>query len=729
LNFLHFVKWKNKSPSNQPLIRFLFLGLVPALLLGLLLGEISSCSYFEQRPNVILLTLDTTRADHLGCYGHNGGASPNLDQLAQQGVCFSEARSQVPITLPSHTSILTGTYPQIHGVHQHTDRFSHPDLRTLAEILLEQGYQTSAFIGARVLDAKFGLNRGIDSYFDKIGSRQDERPADSRRASQIIADARKWFSQRPDGPYFSWLHFYDPHLVFDPPEPYRQNFIDNPYLGEIAYMDNQIGEFLTWLRERGELENTIIVAIADHGESLGEHGIYGHTEYVYQEVLQIPLIISWPGKIPEGRVVNELVRSIDLMPTVLDFLGLSIPEFVQGESLRGLLGNRDEAGPEVENRVSFFESRYLENLFGWSALEGVEYRGNKYIRSPRCELYDLVQDPRENDNLCQSAGPLGRRMVRLLDDAVNESSPEISGPNEPPKENQSIDPQTREALSSLGYASPKPRALPINSSGEDPKDHIESVRLFQGIMRGPDNQSTSEDLARIAKLATLEPDQPGIQEIYGDFLLYFEKLEAAESVYKQVTILTPRNPSPHLKLYNLARKLGDTIGASEHLFAAHQADSLDTTVLYEIAEQAARNQDFNRAETYYRRSLSLHSESVQTLGHLAALLIYTNRQAEAVPFLQKSFEIPGQERVELAFRHFLLGQSLFQQPEQWDLAKEHLQKAIGLQSEMDGPHCYLALIYERSGNAKEAGIHARQYLRINPNGPDATKMQELSSFY
>ncbi|MFH1842235.1 MAG: sulfatase, partial [bacterium] len=348
----------------------------------------------SDKPNILILTLDTTRADYLGCYGSTLGATPHLDQLASGGVRFAEARCQVPITLPSHVSLFTGTYPMQHGVHQHADRFADESIVTLAEILQHEGYATGAILAARVLDERFGLARGFDHYDDDIGFYSDGRPADMRRAGAVVKQAKlvfqEWFGSGSTSgsraPWFCWTHFYDPHIGYDPPSPFDSGFADDPYAGEVAYMDDEIGKLLAWLRQRGELENTLVVAVADHGESLGQHGIHGHTEYVYQDVLRIPFLLSWPGRIEAGQVVTELAQTVDLVPTVLDYLGLDVGEVVAGRSLRPAV----EGKPDTEPVASYFESRYLERVFGWAPLLGVEAGVHKLIVSPGSELYNLA---------------------------------------------------------------------------------------------------------------------------------------------------------------------------------------------------------------------------------------------------------------------------------------------------------------------------------------------------
>lgn len=695
-------------------------GLLPRLLLmaPLAFWFLSCSPVTKDQPNILLLTLDTTRSNFLGCYGHSGGTSPHLDGLADAGVRFARARCQVPITLPSHTSILTGTYPITHGSHQHTDRFSRRDLQPLASILQHHGYQTTAFISARVLDRHFGLDRGFSHYDDDIGTLSDGRRADYRRAAQVTAAAREWFEKRPAGPYFAWFHFYDPHLPHDPPEPFRTRFATDLYAGEIAYMDAQIGALLTWLRQRGELENTLVVAIADHGESRGEHSIRGHTEFVYQEVLRIPFLLSWPGRIPAGKVIPDLVRTIDLLPTILDYARLEIPELVQGQSLRSLIEDR---GPEPA-RMSLFESRYLENLFGWAPLVGIERWPHKLIRAPDSELYDLSRDPGEEDNLHQARGELARELSGLLDTLLSSSDVASPGENDEAAE---IDPETRQSLASLGYVAASSGSHPAAAGHEDPKNHLESVSLHQRLMRGPDGSSEPDHLRDMNRLALLEPDQPRIQILHGDYLRHAGDLQKAVAAYLRAAELAPDDPEPLLELAGISRSRGEFASEMEFLAAARECAPENTGVLGALAERATRDGDHEEAGRLYRQALRFDPDSVLILGQLAATLVLTGRPAEAEPYLRDSLARPAMNDHELAFRLYLLGRVLYVQSRDPVEAAQYLRQAASRAPGMAGPDLLLALLAADAGRTEEAATHARRYLELAPDSEDAARMHAI----
>lgn len=691
--------------------------------LGLLLGALflfpTGCSSPDShKPNVILLTLDTTRADRLGCYGRAGDVTPYLDSLAAGGVRFAEARCQVPITLPSHTSIFTGTYPETHGVHQHHDVFSQAGMSTLPEILHREGYSTASFLAAEVLNRRFGLADGFDHYGDDLGQLPNGAPGRARRAAAVTQEARQWFADRPEGPFFAWLHFFDPHLPYQPLEPFASRFPDDPYDAEVAYMDDRIGKLMAWLGERGDLENTIVAVIADHGESLGEHGIIGHTEYVYREVMWVPLLLNWPGRIEGGRTVPDLVRSVDLMPTLLDLLELDIPAEVEGSSLLPLM----EGKPDQTARTSYFESRYLENLFGWAPLFGVETWPHKLIRAPRSELYHVVNDPGEQENLYAP----GRQEARVLEDQLAAFVAEHKGRAAAGKAGSKVDERTRRALSSLGYVSGSQSSTPMNLTGEDPKDHIEMVRLYQQIQMGPQPQSTEKELEIARRVTELEPDHPQPWKLYGDYLLHFKRLDEAEAAYRRVTEISPEDPSPWVQLAAIANDRGDPKAFHTHMTQARQLDPDDIQALLAIGKQAFKEDQYRPAEEFLRKALEQEPDNLEGLTLLGAVLMEQGKYAEASQVLDRTFKLPPIDNRELGQRHYFMGRLLSKQAGKNEEATEHLDQAVKIAPNLPGPHYYLAVILAEQGNRSLAVNHAQRYLGMTPPGdPGRARMERI----
>src|SRR5882762_965366 len=348
-------------------------------------------------PNVVLITIDTLRADHLGCYGYQKIKTPNIDGLAADGARFTRAFTAVPVTLPSHTVMLTGTYPMLSGMHDFSANKLSPQQPTLATVLKQSGYATGAVVGSAVLDSRFGLNHGFDFYYDHFDfSRLEEANLDEmERPGNVVADqALEWLAKNSQKKFFLWMHLYDPHYPYHPPEPYSREYADRPYDGEIAFADEQVGRLLRFLKDKGLYQNTVIVLSGDHGESLGEHGEKTHGFFIYNATMHVPLIIHLPGK-SAAQVVESIVSLVDLMPTVLQAAGLNIPSQVQGRSLLPLMVRR-----KAEESRNLYAETFLPRLhFNWSELRAVETERYQFIDAPKPELYDLSKDPGETQNL------------------------------------------------------------------------------------------------------------------------------------------------------------------------------------------------------------------------------------------------------------------------------------------------------------------------------------------
>jgi arylsulfatase A-like enzyme len=378
-------------------------------------------------------------------------------------VVFDRASSVAPLTLPAHTSLLTGVFPPGHGVRDNADDPLAPSHSTLAEVLRGKGYCTGAFVSSVVLDSSRGLAQGFQHYAgvsadNARGARRNERPAD-----EVIGDAIRWLDDAGACPLFLWAHLYDPHRPYEPPEPFRSRHFD-PYVGEIAFVDSQIGRLLDLLDHRQLLERTVVVVAGDHGESLGEHGEDGHGIFVYESVLRVPLIIRTPrgGRAGEatGRRVGEVVRLVDVMPTILDLIGLDTPR-MDGVTLAGLLRGK-ESGLGLE---AYAESMYPERL-GWSALRTVSDGRFKFIEAPRPELYDLARDPFETENIYNERRTAAEAMRRRLDSVATAGS-------RPDGRRSEVDvpADLRERLDALGYVtSTAPLTTALAGDRPDPKD-------------------------------------------------------------------------------------------------------------------------------------------------------------------------------------------------------------------------------------------------------------------
>lgn len=366
--------------------------------------------------NVLIITLDATRADRLGCYGYPKAGTPNLDALAAGGVRFENAVCQVPLTGPSHCSLFTGVYPFVHRVHDDGNGVLSPEIQTLAETLKAAGRTTAAFVSSFSLDSRFGLGRGFDVFDDNLSSGQPFKSLNAeRRADEVFAPFARWLDEHKAERFFAWIHFFDPNVPYDPPSPYKERFVSDLYDGEIAFVDENVGKIVGKLRDDGLLQRTLVIIAGDHGEAFGEKEETGHGVFIYEPTMRVPLILYAENCLPSGRVVRSRVRLIDIPSSVLDLLDLPGLKDSQGTSLLPYAwGKRKDA------LDSYMETYFPRDNYGWSELVGLQRAEWKYIRAPREELYDLKEDPKEEKNLAGTKPDVVRDLSTGLDKLVLE---------------------------------------------------------------------------------------------------------------------------------------------------------------------------------------------------------------------------------------------------------------------------------------------------------------------
>lgn len=404
---------------------------------------------------VVIITLDTTRADRLSAYGYMGASMPHLDRLAAEGIVFDQATSVAPLTLPAHTSLFTGLLPPAHGVRENASPALAGDHLTLAEALEHQGFRTAAFVGSVVLDPDRGLAQGFGHYGGVPTAVADRR---QRRGDEVIGDAIGWLEGIGEERFFLWAHLYDPHAPYDPPEPFNSEH--DPYIGEIRFADAQIGRLMDALERRQLLDRTIIIVVGDHGESLGEHGEADHGIFLYENVLRVPFILRAPNVAP-GRV-GGIVRLTDVMPTVLDLLALPAVAS-DGISLVDLMRG-PRGGPELE---AYAESVYPQR-FGWSPLYALREGRYKFVDAPRPELYDLDRDPFEERNIYSERTSVARLLHHRLRALQQRGTTPPTAVGQP-----AVPLELRDRLASLGYVGHSTRAaLATGEQLPDAKDCI-----------------------------------------------------------------------------------------------------------------------------------------------------------------------------------------------------------------------------------------------------------------
>jgi arylsulfatase A-like enzyme len=483
----------------------------------------AGCARGPEPWNLLLVTLDTTRADHLGAYGYSHVDSPSLDALAAEGLRYERVTTAAPLTLPSHASILTGLYPPRHGVRANGVYVLADEARTLAEVLREAGYETAAFVGAFVLDKRFGLAQGFDRYDDDLsGGTRPTRYTYAQRDAARVTDATLAWLEQSSEPFFLWVHYFDPHAPYAPPGfdpkavrvPFR-----TPYDAEIGFADSQLARLLDSLASAGRDRRTLVAVTADHGEALLEHGEASHGLFAYEATLRVPLIVRFPDRRHAGTVVAAPVSLVDLMPSLLAWLGREVPADLDGR----ILPVEDE--PEARERAIYFENYGPAHLFGWSPLWGVVVDGMKYVHAPRPELYDLGRDPYESGDLYDAAEARSRASRARFEEVMAglEAASHLAGGS------PSLGEADREKLEALGYASGATAFRELfrwqSPPGADPKDRVEVYHdveialslieqgraqqgvdlLLQVLSRDPGNRRAVTVLANLIDDETVRP--------------------------------------------------------------------------------------------------------------------------------------------------------------------------------------------------------------------------------
>jgi choline-sulfatase len=574
----------------------------------------------QSKPDVFLVTIDTLRADHVHCYGYNGVQTPTLDALAADGVKFSQAFTPSPITNTSHTTILTGLLPSTHGVTDFAIPLS-PDFPTWAELLQADGYHTAAFIGAVILDAKTlapGLDRGFDfyDYFPEHAQTKARWGRVERRGTDVVAHAEQWLSANRAGPHFVWVHLYDPHDPYEPPAPFSETYKDRLYDGEIAYADSALGHFISYLKKQGWYDNALVVVVGDHGEGLGQHGENTHGIFLYDSTLHVPLILKLPGRADAGKQVRAQVRTTDILPTVLDTLGIAAPSKRDGESLKPYYTQDGTA-----DRTAFGETDYPLR-FGWAPLRSVRDGGFKLIEAPRPELYDLRADAGELQNKYDPQSTEVQRLSKMLAPLA----PKAAGGKPLP----AIDPKDKieeqNLLHSAMLASEDDRPADARAALEavvqrDPKSAVALLQLGQ-LELAAGNYSKAAEYLRAA--TELRPDDSTAQLNYGQALEKSGDLARARDALQATLKLNPGQFAARLLLGKVYLGLKDYAAAADQLEAALlvQSDNVEAQLglaeahigQKQFADAVQQLQEVTRSQPKDPRAYELLAEAYTGLG-------------------------------------------------------------------------------------------------------------------
>lgn len=599
--------------------------------------------------NVLLITLDTTRADNLGCYGNGKGLTPNIDGLAQAGTVFEQCAASAPITLPSHATILTGLYPFVHGVRHNTGSRLAEINETMAEVLRQAGYTCGGYVAAMVLNRDTGLDQGFDTY-DDVGSRH-ERPA-----SEMSAAAIAWLNDHASDTFFLWVHYFDPHAPYQPPAAYAGSG-RTPYEGEVAFTDAEVGRLLEALDRLQVADTTLVVLTADHGEGLGEHGEETHLNFVYDTTMSVPLVLRAPGRIPAGKRVAGQVRNADIAPTILSFVGMKPGEALphaQGIDLMPRMAGRHR----TEELAAYGESLSGWRLFGTSALRCLRKAGWKYIHAPRPELYHVAIDPGETTNLAADQPGLVETMRDELRRMV--LSTKTLAPTEGSV--RAMDRDDLDNLASIGYVRAAVDAAPgaiddeqlLELAGPDPKDHVGDFAALSQAVHHLQADDPAEAEALYGRLVERFPDQAELRMQWARAMFLQGELDEAIEVFRTLCDRDPRNAEAHYGLGKLLQRAGRSEEAAAAFRAAVEADPRMPAAHYDLGVSLLKQNRIDEAIESFRDALAARPTYVDALVNLGVCLVSRDQPTEAIAHYRKALEIAPDD----AGIHFNLGNVL-----------------------------------------------------------------------
>ncbi len=646
-----------------------------------------------RRPPVILITIDTLRADRLSSYGSDRVATPHMDRLAAEGIRFANASTTAPFTLPAHSSIMTGLYPPSHGVRENVGYVLAPELATIAERFRDGGYVTGGFVSAFVLDARWGIARGFDTYIDdfdldamtgaNLGSVQRPGP-------ETIGHALAWLDGGGgEGPFFLWLHLFDPHDPYDPPEPFRSAYPGRPYDGEVAWADWLIGEFRAALEERGLFNESVVVLTADHGEGLGDHGESYHGFFVYDSTVHVPLIVRLPGGVEAGRVVGAAVSHVDIAPTLIELLELDGAGAAQGRSL--LPDVQGLPSPHAERGV-YAESFYALDHYGWAPLRSLRTAEHKYIEAPEPELYALLEDPGELANVLREERDLSRRLrAETLDLAAELDRAAPSSSAEP-----DLDEDTLVRLRALGYLAGR-GAAGRTDAGRPRADPKDKAHLHRAIMRAQSAFGAGDQEAAAAELRAALDEDEGLldaHQLLGTMTLLAGDPEPAIGHFRSALALDPEHRQSLLGLAHAYRELGRideaAVGYRRLLEVAGQ-DAKATMALARIHVDRGELDEAERVLTAAGEGREPPAVVTNKLGEVMTLL-GRGRDAEA-KFRQAVASNP-----ELGEAHFNLA-VLLDESGRAEAATDAYRRAAELRPRDHRPRFNLGRLHGRQGRA------------------------------
>jgi tetratricopeptide (TPR) repeat protein len=655
----------------------------------------------EKAPSIILISIDTLRADHLSCYGNRRVETAHLDALAKGGTLFSAVNSQVPLTFPSHVSLFTSTYPFFNGIEDNGEVLR-PHAVTLATLLKTRGYHTGAVVGGFVMDRRFGLNQGFDVYDSTFDPHREEEsdPGDVKRlGADVVEAANKWLDANSNRPFFLFLHLYDLHTPYNLPPSYRAR-LGTGYDAELRYVDEQVGVFWDSLRQHNLLEKSLVILTSDHGEGLGEHGEKTHGYFIYQSTLWVPLIVHWPaggGSFPTK--VDEPVRLMDVAPTILQFAGISQPPDFQGRSLLELL----RSDPPKTARDVYSESLYAHKHFGCSSLRALRTGRYKYIQGPKPELYDLATDPGETRNL------YAQQPSRALASKEKLAFLGTRFRNEHPLGQRALDPDTVARLRSLGYVAGSSEHSESRDSGADPKDRIGEFEDYGRAILLASAGRIDESNALLEQLLTGHPELLDLRMSLGLNDQRLRRHDEAAREFQQILETDPLNVKAHFNLGLSLFEMGKLDEATRELQAALAIAPYYTRAEDLLGSIAIQKSDYSRARERFEHVLTLDPHDYGAHYNLGALATLQGQWDAGEQHLRAALSLDPLD----PNAHNTLG-SLYLRKGDLDKAVAEFQEALRLRPKSASTHYNLGLVFRKQNRDNDAAREFRQALAIDP---------------
>lgn len=659
-------------------------------------------------PNIVLITVDTLRADALGSYGNSRAHTPTMDSLAVEGVRFERVIAQVPLTVPSHAAILTGTYPMWNRVRDWSDGGLSASVPTLAEIFKRRGYTTAAFVSAFVLDSMWGLDRGFDLYEDDFGSaayKVIKHHSLERPAEQTVQRTLAWLEGGVREPFFLWLHLYDPHAPYSPPEPFRARFRDHPYDGEIAYTDRQLGRLMDTLKTRGLYDGALILLTSDHGEAFGEHQERQHGFFIYNPTILVPLIAKFPKGFPTPyKTVSPIVNSVDIAPTLVHFAGLPAGDLrsFQGKSLLTLV----EKGSESAPRYGYSESLYPRNAFGWHALFGIHTDRFHYILAPKEELYALDQDSGETRNLSQKEAAATAELRLALRDIHSRFSAHTGQAAAEP-----VGPEVAERLRSLGYVSlaASRRVEADDPTAADPKDQIGTYNQILRAIELSEGGRWAESNAILSALRAKQPQAYLVPFLLGENLKAQGRPREAAKHYRQALELQPTFDQAAIGLAKASHLAEDNAQAENAYLLALEINPRNFLARLALARVYWRLNRHADAERHQLQVLAENPRLGQAHAAHGITLVRMRRFQEGLAALQRGIAL-GYHDAEV--HNFIA--NAYRADGRTAKAISAYQKSLELDPKYPTAYLNLALTYAELGEPEKARAHYARACQLNP---------------